>query len=134
MIVQNDRERDCSNGDVGILRILRTENKKEAYYVELPDGRCPMWNDASGLEQMSLAYCLTVHKAQGSEYDTILLPMSMGMQTMLSRNLLYTAISRARERAIIYGSSQALDVAIQRNLPVRKSELVPKTHMLLECA
>ena len=134
IILQNDRERNCSNGDVGVLHILRAEEKRVAYCVELPDGRCPTWDDASGLAQLSLAYCLTVHKSQGSEYDTILLPIAKGMDGMLSRNLLYTAISRAKKRVILYGDPQALDVAVQKNLPQRKSLLVPKTRMLLECA
>lgn len=134
IILQNDRERNCSNGDVGILHILRADPKSVAFCVELPDGRCPAWDDASGLAQLSLAYCLTVHKSQGSEYDTVLFPMAKGMDGMLSRNLLYTAISRAKRRVILYGDSQALDVAVQKNLPQRKSLLVPKTRMLLECA
>lgn len=134
IILQNDRERNCSNGDVGILHVLRADEKQVAYCVELPDGRCPTWDDASGLAQLSLAYCLTVHKSQGSEYDTVLFPMSKGMDGMLSRNLLYTAISRAKQRVIIFGDSQALDIAVQKNLPQRKSLLVPKTRMLLECA
>ena len=85
IILQNDRERNCSNGDVGILHILKVEGKRVTYCVELPDGRCPTWDDASGLAQLSLAYCLTVHKSQGSEYDTILLPIAKGMDGMLSR-------------------------------------------------
>lgn len=134
IILQNDRERNCSNGDVGILHVLRADKKQVAYCVELPDGRCPAWDDASGLVQLSLAYCLTVHKSQGSEYDTVLFPMAKGMDGMLSRNLLYTAISRAKRRVILYGDPQALDVAVQKNLPQRKSLLVPKTRMRLECA
>ena len=66
MVLQNDRERNCSNGDVGILHSLRADEKQVAYCVELPDGRSPAWDDASGLAQLSLAYCLTVHKSQGS--------------------------------------------------------------------
>ena len=135
MILENDRDRNCSNGDVGILHILRTDPKNTAFCVELPDGRCPTWDDASGLEQLSLAYVLTVHKSQGSEYDTILLPVSMGMYGMLSRNLFYTAISRARWRVILFGDPQAVDVAVQKRLPQRKSMLVSKTRMRLEkCA
>lgn len=106
IILQNDRERNCSNGDVGILHILKVEEKRVTYCVKLPDGRCPTWDDASGLAQLSLAYCLTVHKSQGSEYDTILLPVAKGMDGMLSRNLLYTAISRAKKRVILYGDPQ----------------------------
>ena len=132
MITKNDREHNCSNGDVGILHIQRAAPKDIAFYVSLPDGRCPSWDDASGLEFLSLAYVLTVHKAQGSEYDTILLPISMGMYGMLSRNLFYTAISRARQQVILFGSSQAVDVAMQTRIPPRRSMLVPKTRMLME--
>ena len=63
-----------------------------------------------------------------------MLHVAKGMNGMLSRNLLYTAISRAKKRVILYGDPQALDVAVQKNLPQRKSLLVPKTRMLLECA
>lgn len=118
----------------GVLHTSKVEGKRDTYCVKLPDGRCPTWDDASGLAPVVLAYCLTVHKSQGSEYDTILLPIAKGMDGMLSRNLLYTAISRAKKRVILYGDPQALDVAVQKNLPQRKSLLVPKTRMLLECA
>lgn len=135
MILQNDRERNCSNGDVGILHILHVESENAAFLVELPDGRCPMWDSIVGLELLSLAYVLTVHKSQGSEYGTILMPISTGMQGMLSRNLFYTAISRARQTVILFGDKQAVDIAMQKQLPGRKSMLVPKTRMRLEkCA
>ena len=88
-----------------------------------------------GLDTLSLAYALTVHKAQGSQYDTVLMPISMEMYGMLSRNLLYTAISRAKKEFILFGDMQALDVAVQKRLPQRKSMLAAKTRMLLEkCA
>ena len=70
-----------------------------------------------------------IHKSQGSQYDTVFFPMSMQMQNMLSRNLFYTAISRATSRVCIFGSVQAVDVAMQRSLPPRKSALVQKTQM-----
>lgn len=138
IITQNDRDRDCSNGDVGTLRI-RVNEKGECVcvWVELPDGRCPEWGSDAigyGLGNMTLAYALTVHKSQGSEYDTILFPALMSMQSMLSRNLFYTAISRAKTRVLLYGSAQAVDVAMQRELPPRKSMLVAKTHMRMERA
>ena len=94
-----------------------------------------MWDSISDLELLSLAYVLTVHKSQGSEYGTILMPISTGMQGMLSRNLFYTAISRARKTVILFGDKQAVDIAMQKQLPGRKSMLVPKTRMRLEkCA
>lgn len=138
IITKNDRDRNCSNGDVGVLHIRLDEYSRcDGIWVELPDGRCPEWDFVAiglGLSHMDLAYALTVHKSQGSEYDTILFPALMSMQSMLSRNLFYTAISRAKKRAWLYGSKQAVDVAMQKELPPRKSMLVAKTHMRTEGA
>ena len=150
MITKNDRERDCNNGDVGELHIKSVEpttkwkwdEKKEEYVkvtvdvfnfsIDLGDGRNPSWEGLEAKQAlllMELAYVITVHKSQGSQYDTVFLPMSMQMQNMLSRNLFYTAISRATRRVCILGSIQAVDVAMQRTLPPRKSALVQKTQM-----
>lgn len=135
LITQNDRDRNCSNGDVGILHIIDDNERFPTYFVELPDGRCPSWNSKAGLEHFALAYALTIHKSQGSEYDTVLIPMSMSMHRMLSRNLFYTAISRGKRHVILYGNPQAVDVAMQTPLPRRKSMLTAKTQMLmLKCA
>lgn len=65
IICKNDRDRQCSNGDVGILHIIRDGAESPLYFVELSDGRKPAWDDFSGLKNMSLAYALTVHKSQG---------------------------------------------------------------------
>ena len=77
-----------------------------------------------------MAYAMTVHKAQGSEYDLVLMPLTASMHGMLYRNLFYTAISRARECVHIYGSSQAIDVALQTAPRARLSKLVPKTRRM----
>ena len=150
MITKNYRERDCNNGDVGELHVKSVEpttkwkwdEKKEEYVkvtvdvfnfsVDLGDGRNPSWEGLEAKQAlllMELAYVITVHKSQGSQYDTVFLPMSMQMQNMLSRNLFYTAISRATRRVCILGSIQAVDVAMQRTLPSRKSALVQKAQM-----
>lgn len=135
LITKNSRDYNCSNGDVGVLHILDASRDQPVYYVELPDGRKPEWHSYSGTYYMALAYALTVHKSQGSEYNTVLMPISMSMYRMLSRNLFYTAISRGKSKVILYGDSQAVDVAMQKSLPQRKSMLVAKTHMRMRnCA
>ncbi len=134
MITQNDRDKDVCNGDIGILHILNDEKDHEEYCVELPDGRIPHWSGIDvfpALAKLMLAYALTVHKAQGSEWDSIIIALSMGMQSMLHRNLFYTAITRARRQVMMIGNSLAVDVAMQRNAPKRKSMLVPKTKLCL---
>ena len=135
MITKNDRERDCSNGDIGILHISRAHKTNAVFSVQLPDGRCPQWEGNRHLTNLTLAYALTIHKSQGSEYDTVLLPITWDMQRMLSRNLIYTAISRAKKQVILFGDSSSVDVAMQKLLPPRRSKLVAKTRMhLFQCA
>lgn len=135
LITKNSRDRDCSNGDVGILRILDDSRGSPIYEVELPDGRKPRWYDYAGMYNLTLAYALTIHKSQGSEYDTVLMPIFMNMYRMLSRNLFYTSISRAKSKIFLYGDPQAVDVAMQKTMPPRKSMLVAKTHMQMRnCA
>ena len=137
IITQNDRERNCNNGDIGILHIERNKNGHScALHVQLPDGRCPEWRGipwmAIGLCTLQHAYALTVHRSQGSEYDTVLLPVLPSMKAMYSRNLFYTAISRARKRVLLYGSKQVLDAVMRKEPLPRKSMLVAKTRMRMK--
>ncbi len=78
---------------------------------------------------LDLAYAITVHKSQGSQYDKILMPVSMQMQNMLNRNLFYTAISRATKEVLLFGSLQAVDVAVRRPSLQRRSVLGSKVQM-----
>lgn len=130
IITQNDREHNVSNGDVGVMHIWRTAKNDSKFSIELPDGRMPVWEGPAAraaLEDIELAYALTVHKSQGSEYELILMPFTQTMGCMLYRNLLYTAISRARQCVCIYGSRQAIDTALQNKPYSRFSKLVEKT-------
>ena len=87
------------------------------------------------MEDLTLAYALTVHKSKGSQYDTVLFPVVAAFSTMLCRNLLYTAISRARRRVLLYGSQNALGMALEKRSRPRKTQLVAKTRMRqLRCA
>ena len=134
IITKNDSRRRCWNGDIGTL-IVETgkETTKDPdeyqYAVMLPDGRCPRWVGAESLKHLELAYAITVHKAQGSEFDFILMPLTMDAGRMLHRNLFYTAASRARRRFTVCGSPNAVDVALRSLPPRRRSMLVTKTRM-----
>ena len=129
IITRNDRDRNCRNGDVGFLNIINDSKEEPLYQVVLPDGRHPTWSHMGGLEHIALAYVLTVHKSQGSEYDTILMPITDSFGNMMYRNLIYTAISRARQRVILFGSRNALSSAMQRPAKERRSQLVQKCGM-----
>lgn len=128
IITKNDRDHNCSNGDVGILRITDvTYEDHPAYHVQLSDGRCPQWITRDGLYHLRLAYALTVHKSQGSEYNRILFPVSNNAMNMMYRNLFYTAISRGKKQVVLYGSTHAMSVAMQREADARKTMLAVKT-------
>lgn len=131
IITKNDYEKACVNGDVGILWIDSDDTEYPAYHVELEDGRCPQWYGWYGLASISHAYALTVHKSQGSQYDTILFPVVERFSNMLFRNLFYTAISRAKKQVILYGCKSSVDTAIQTAAKPRRSMLVAKTKMEL---
>ena len=131
IITRNDYDKGCVNGDVGVLRIDGDDAQPVGYHIELEGGGCPRWYSWEGVADISHAYALTVHKSQGSQYDTILFPAVECFQHMLSRNLFYTAISRAKKQVILYGSRSAVDAAVRTSAKPRRSMLVSKTQMIL---
>ena len=136
IVTKNNSDFDICNGDVGVLHIS-DEKPYRCATLELTD-RVVRWTldrpedeeSEASMPQLALAYALTVHKSQGSQYDTILMPASMAASKMLYRNLLYTAISRAKHEVILVGSREAVNVAMQCVPYPRKSMLVAKTNML----
>jgi exodeoxyribonuclease V alpha subunit len=78
------------------------------------DGR-PVVFDFHELDQIVLAYAISVHKAQGSEYPAVILPLLPQHYLLLQRNLIYTAVTRARRLAVLVGSKRALAIGIRNN-------------------
>ena len=127
IINQNDWKQNVCNGDVGILHILTKNEKVVGGSVVLPDARVAQWSFNDLPKMISLAYAITVHRSQGSEFDYILMPMNKGFGATLHQNLIYTAISRAKHRVIIYGDPEAYHLAECRKPKERASMLVTKT-------
>lgn len=93
------------NGDLGtILRIDSTEQELEVIF---DDERAAVY-DFTMLDELSLAYAVTVHKSQGSEFPIVILPLISGAPSLMTRNLLYTAVTRAREQVYILGRSRCV--------------------------
>lgn len=135
IITKNDRERRCNNGDVGTFRVVSDDPENPVYYVALDDGRAPLWGDYEGMGCIALAYAITVHKSQGGEFDSILMAVSNRSMNMMYRNLIYTAISRARKQVVLFGYKDALNEAVQKPARPRLSMLVTKTHQkMYQCA
>ena len=140
IVTQNNPYYDVCNGDVGVLHIrgekprriaiLAVRGKLKTWQIDRVPGEYGIRNDDPPPPQLALAYALTVHKSQGSQYDTILMPASMATAKMLYRNLLYTAISRARKEVILVGSREAVNTAMQCIPYPRRSKLVARTNLL----
>ena len=109
MQLENDYDREVYNGDLG--RVLRIDREQNLVTVEI-DGR-PLSYAVSELDALAPAYATTVHKAQGSEYPVVL-PLARHHGRMLRRNLVYTAITRAKRLVVLVVEGNALELAIAR--------------------
>ncbi len=110
MHVVNDYEKGVFNGDTGVVsRVLERDGVLIATFE---DGREVSYQGAE-IEDLELAYALTIHKAQGAEYRAVVVPLASSQWALLERRLLYTAVTRARELVVLVGSQQALRVAVE---------------------
>ena len=119
MHIVNDRERDIYNGDLGIVTAVdHVEGELTAIF-----GKTAATFDFGELDALQLAYATTIHKSQGSEYPVVVIPLTMQAYTMLGRELIYTAVTRARNLLVLVGSRKALAIAVKRRQPRRWSLL-----------
>jgi exodeoxyribonuclease V alpha subunit len=109
MQIRNHYQKDVYNGDVG--RIVAIDLEEEELTVEY-DGRGVTYA-AGEYDNLALAYAVSVHKSQGSEYPCVVLPVVFQHRVMLQRNLLYTGVTRAKRLVMLVGSKGALQVAVQ---------------------
>jgi exodeoxyribonuclease V alpha subunit len=110
MQMVNDYEKNVFNGDVG--RIARVDAREQELVVTF-DGRSVPY-EFGELDELSLAYAASIHKSQGSEYPAVVVPIHGQHYVMLQRNLLYTAVTRARNLVVIVGTKEALAIAAGR--------------------
>ena len=109
MQLRNNYDKEIFNGDIGIIFNIDSEDQELKVNF---NGRIIPY-DFTDLDEITLAYAITVHKSQGSEYPCVLLPLTTAHYIMLQRNLLYTAVTRASKMIILIGSKQALAMAIK---------------------
>lgn len=108
---ENNYQRDVFNGDLG--RIITINRVEQEVKVEFESGQVVY--DFSDLDELALAYVLTIHKSQGSEYPCVLIPLHTQHYVMLQRNLLYTAVTRGKNLVVIVGSRRALHLAVSQH-------------------
>lgn len=111
-IIHNRNKNGISNGDIGFVTdIFTDEDDMELTRLEFSDDRHVEYN-SDELDMVEHSYATTVHKSQGSEYPVVILPWLPMFYKMLRRNILYTAVTRAREQVVIVGSKKAIYMAI----------------------
>lgn len=111
MQTRNNYEHDIFNGDLGRIVDINTHNK----HVSVRFDSQTVALEYGELDELALAYAITVHKAQGSEYRGVVIPVLTQHYVMLVRNLLYTAVTRATELVILVGSQRAIEIAAKTN-------------------
>lgn len=112
-VMQMKNHEDVSNGDIGYITRIATDGNDCTVQVDFADGRLAEY-ESNDLDMLELAYATTIHKSQGSEYQSVIINLQCAHAVMLVRPLVYTSITRAKERVIIVGERRALCIAIKR--------------------
>jgi len=127
MQVRNNYEKEVFNGDVG--RIAGIDLEEQIILVQFEERLVSY--DYHELDELTLAYAISVHKSQGSEYPVVVLPLLMQHFVMLQRNLIYTAITRAKKLMVLVGDKKALAIAVKKTKSrERHTGLVKKLYRL----
>lgn len=132
MQTRNNYDKGVFNGDVGFIRRIDKENA--TLRVEFLEEAGPLFvsYDFNELDELVLAYAVTVHKSQGSEYPAIVLPLVREHRMLLQRNLLYTAITRAKRLCVIVGQAQALEWAVKNDRVALRNTGLAERLMLMQ--
>ena len=127
MQTKNNYDKEVFNGDIGFIRAIDDdENTIEV----IMDGRFIDYEYQDAYEQLIHAYCISTHRSQGSEYPIVVMPIMTQHYMMLQRNLIYTAITRAKTMVILVGTRKAIKMAVDNNkVSERYSGLTPRLQM-----
>ena len=112
----NNYDKEVFNGDIG--QIAKVDPVEREVIVRF-DQR-PVTYDYGELDELSLAYAITIHKAQGSEFPAVVIPLAMQQYLLLQRNLVYTGVTRGRKLVLIIGQAKALGMAVRNNPAARR--------------
>ncbi|MCX7766018.1 MAG: ATP-binding domain-containing protein, partial [Candidatus Sumerlaeia bacterium] len=109
--LKNNYDKEVFNGDIGFVETI----DREFQLLKVRMGGRLVEYEAEELDQLTLAYAISVHKSQGSEYKAVIIPIHHQHYIMLQRNLLYTAITRARRLVCLVGTKQAIAIAVRND-------------------
>lgn len=130
MQTKNNYTKDVFNGDMGRIIALDATRGSEKIIVRIDDKEIEYeYKEAD--EQLMLAYCISTHRSQGSEYPVVVMPITTSHYMMLQRNLLYTAITRAKKLVVLVGDQRAVEMAVNNDkVTQRYSGLLPRLKAL----
>ena len=112
-VMQIKNRDDISNGDIGYIRKISKNGNETEVKIDFGDGRVKDY-DAGEMELLDLGYASTIHKSQGSEYQTVIINIQKAHYIMLNRPLIYTAVTRGKKKVILVGEKKALYMAVKR--------------------
>jgi exodeoxyribonuclease V alpha subunit len=116
MQIRNNYEKEVFNGDIG--RIATIDAQANTICVRFDER--PVTYAFSELEELALAYAVSIHKAQGSEFPAVVMPVSTQHYVLLQRNLIYTGVTRAKRLAVLVGTKKAMAMAVKNNSPQQR--------------
>lgn len=126
MQLKNDYTRDVYNGDIGFVVDMSMEDRKLVVRIDDRD----VEYDDEALENLTLAYAVSIHKSQGSEYPAVVIPWLRQHAIMLSRNLLYTAVTRGKRLVVLVADPHAIELGLAEER--RRERLTALTERLTE--
>lgn len=112
-VMQIKNYEDINNGDIGYVKAVHTVGNETSVQIDFGEGKIK-WYESDDLNMLDLGYASTIHKSQGSEYTSVIINLQCAHSIMLTRQLIYTAITRGKERVIIVGERRALCIAINK--------------------
>ncbi len=116
MQIKNNYDKFVFNGDMGIISTIDTTNQK--LYINFGDRELEY--DFAEIDELVLSYAISIHKSQGSEFEAVIIPIFMQHFMMLQRNLLYTAVTRAKKLCILIGQPRAIGMAVKNNKSIER--------------
>ena len=120
MQIRNNYDKNVFNGDIGRIASISAEEQEVTITF---DGN-PVVYDFADLDEIVLAYCVSVHKAQGSEYPAVVIPIATQHYMLLQRNLIYTAVTRGRKLVVMIGTKKALEIAVKNDKTQKRFTLL----------
>jgi exodeoxyribonuclease V alpha subunit len=120
MQIRNNYDKEVFNGDIGVITSVDTDERQ---LVVNFDGR-PVMYEQEELDELVLAYAVTIHKSQGSEYPVVVIPIFMSHYVMLQRNLIYTGITRAKNGLVLVGEKKAIAMAVRNKSANKRNTML----------